>query len=90
MRLDKHPLNMVYTQSFLDLAPSKQLLKARFDALSAAVGNVVTSSWTRNSYSDGYARRQPYEYRDEYSLNGMRILISLDGFKLEIEFLPAQ
>jgi len=78
-RLDKHPLNLVYTQSFAGLS-STALIKARFDALTAAVGNALPSAWTRNQYAS----------RDEYLNGGMRIVIVSEFGKLQLEFFPKQ
>jgi hypothetical protein len=88
--LEKHPSNLTYIQTFRDEVPGKDLLKARFDALAAAVDIIVPSSWTRNAYSDGYSRGEPYKYRNEYASDGLRILISLNSFDLEVKFLPKQ
>jgi hypothetical protein len=90
IHLGKHPLNLVYTQSFRDQVPTAKVLKERFDALVGVVDSVVPRSWARNSYSDGYSRGEPYKYRSEYASDGMRIIIDLNSFDLKVQFLPKE
>jgi len=82
-RLDKHPINLIYTEKIDDDSYlNRDLKKARFDALSVAISNIVPSSWTRNSYS------RFGDYSEEFEGSGLRIKILTGEKEFTLEFFP--
>jgi hypothetical protein len=78
MKLDKHPVNLVYTQDFGVLSSLGGVKKARVQALADAVGSVVPSSWTTNTYSD----------HNEYLGDGAEIRIDFGLDQIVLKFVP--